>query len=170
MNLLSTAAILCLTCVPATGDRAPPLTVDDVLKARGLPLFAAQSARVEVVRQNRAAGPCGAPVSRLVTTDFRVIDSEQEARRLTNAVLIYCTESGERMAWGDLALWASVPSRMAQASPQLGYQGPLPLASPIRIALAQVDRRGRIWRTETHTVTELVHGTGPKPQPAKGVH
>jgi hypothetical protein len=138
---------------------APPRTVGAIVKSQGLPLFAAHSARVQAV----GTGPCAQRLGRLVTTGYRMVESEAEARRLANVVLIYCTEPGERKPWGDLALAAhSVSARMMEASPLLGYGGPLPLARPFRITLAHVDRDGRVLRTETHNIVELAHAAGAK--------
>jgi hypothetical protein len=162
MNLLSTAASIYLTCFPVFQDCSRPVTVEHVLKAHGLPLFTAQSARVEAVRPKAATGSCVARMSRLVTKDFRVIYTEEEARQLTDTVLLYCTEPEPRRGWGDLALAAhAVGAQMSRASPLLGPEVPLPLARPFRITLAFVDRRGRVLRTETHTIIELAHDSGP---------
>jgi hypothetical protein len=161
MDLFSTALTICLVCPPAS-DRAS-CSVDDILKAHGLPLFAAQAAHVEPVGREAGSGFWAPRLSRLVTTDFSAIYSEEEARKLAAAVLIYCTEPGKQKGWGDLALAAhAVGRRMALASPLLGYEGPLPLARPFQITLAHVDRHGRVLRTETHNIVELEHGPRPK--------
>jgi hypothetical protein len=161
MNLLSTTAVF-LACMPAWQE-CGPRTVADIVKAHGLPLFAAESARVEAIQPRAGTGPCAPRLGRLVTKGFRWIESEAEGRRLANVVLIYCTEPGEGRGWGDLALGAhSVGVRMMEASPLLGSTGPLPLARPFRITLAHVDRDGRVLRTETHNIMELAHDAGAK--------
>src|SRR5262245_31523816 len=148
---------LYLACFPVLPGRFAPAPVEQVLKVHGLPLFAAESARLQAIRENGAKR-----TKRLVTTDFRVIYSPQDARRLSDAVLIYCTEPDpRRRAWGDLALAASsVGARMSRASPLLTSAVHLRLNGPLRVTMAHVDGRGRVRHTETHAIVELTH-TGP---------
>jgi hypothetical protein len=112
---------------------------------------------------------------RLVTTGLRPIETEQQARKLTGMVLIYCSEPASLRGWGDLLLAVDYTgTKMARATPFLGYEGPkanflqigpdrktgtlaLPLKSPLNFTLVHVDRHGRIQRVERRDIIDLAH-------------
>ncbi len=152
-----------------------PHTVEQVLKEPGRQLFAAREARVESRRWTLWAGFWPTRAGRLVTVGFHPIETKEQARKLSDEVLIYCSEPAELRGRGNLLLWAYwTLEHMAQATPFLGSEGPnasylrmrpaplapsLPLANPIKVTLMLVDRQGRVRHTERDDIIELSPGS-----------
>ena len=154
MSPIATAVSL-LILVLGHESAATPRTIDDVLKDRGLPLFAATDVRIQSTWDEM--WPVRA--NRLVTTGFRTVENNEQMLRCAGEVLIYCAESGESRELGDLILRLhAIAEQMAHSSPQAGeLLGPpsLPLKAPMKVALVFVDRQGRVRRLEQHAVIEL---------------
>jgi hypothetical protein len=172
MNAAATA--IYLFCLALSREFAvQPRTVDEVLKERGLILFAAKEVRVDKVRWALWAGFWPTRAGRLVTTGFHPIETKKQARNLSGEVLVFCSEPAELRGWGDLALWSHwVNAQMARANPFVGYEGknsrlsrvaakpralPLPLSNPMKVTLMFIDKKRRVQRTERHDVIELAH-------------
>jgi hypothetical protein len=178
MTSVTTAVYLLCLALCRQFAVSNPRTVDEVLKAHGLPLFAASEARVEAVRWQLWAGFWPTRASCLVTTAFHPIQTPGQARRLAGAVLLYCSEPVPWRRRGDLLLWAHwVGAEMARATPFLGAEGPdanvlrarlepkavpLPLKNPLKVTLVFVDQQGRVSHTARHDVIELAHASPRK--------
>jgi hypothetical protein len=173
MNPITAGVYLLCLALSRESSAGSPRTVDEVLKEHGLPLFAAKEVRVEGRRWALWAGFWPTRAGRLVTAGFRPIKTKQQARKLSGAVLVYCSEPAGVREWGDLMLLAHwVGAEMARATPSLGMEGPnakflrvgpqlkdlsLPLKNPMKVTLVFVDKRGRVRRTERHDIIELAH-------------
>src|SRR5262245_20661308 len=133
---------------------ASPRSVDDLLKNHGLPLFAATTVRIQTTRDE--LWPASA--DRLITDDFRMIKTRDEALKLSGGVLIYSAEPAASRALDDLILQIhAMAQQLARSSPEAAeLLGPpsLPLTSPLRVRLVYLDEHG-VRRSERHEVIEL---------------
>lgn len=152
-----------------------PRTVDEILKDPQVQLFAAKEVRVDALRWTLWSGYWPTHAGRLATKGFRWLENKKQAKKLSNEVLIYCSEPARWRGWGELTLWAhDLSAKMASATPLLGHEVPnakplrtvadakpwpasLPLTNPMKVTLVFLDRRGRVRRLERRDILELVH-------------
>jgi len=173
MSPVTTAVYLLCLALSREFGTSNPRTVDEVLTEHGLPLYAAKEVRVEARRWTLWAGFWPTRAGRLVTAEFHLIDTKEQARKLSGEVLVYCSEPAEMRGCGDLLLgahWLGI--KMARAAPSVGNEGPnakfsasvltprlfpLPLKNPMKVTLVFVDKQGHVRHTERHDIIELAH-------------
>ena len=132
-----------------------PRLIDDVLKKHGLPIYAAATVQLQSTWDEMWP----ARADRLTTVGFRLIETQDQARKLTGGVIIYCSEPRTSRGLGDLILGLhATAERMVRSSPMAGeLLGPtsIPLKAPMRVRLVFLDGRGGVKRTERRDIIEL---------------
>jgi hypothetical protein len=132
-----------------------PRSIDDVLKNHGLPLYAATSVQI----QSTWDETWPARANRLITVGFRLIETEEQARKLSGGIIIYCSEPKSSRGLGDLILGLhATAENMARSSPMAKeLLGPptIPLKAPMKVRLVFLDGRGGVKRTERRDIIEL---------------
>lgn len=162
MHALAVTVYLVCLALSREFTASSPHSVDEMIRDHGLPVFAANDARVENRRWVLWAGYWPTRAARLVTTGLHPVESKEEAQKLDGGVLFYCSEPAPWRSRGDLLLWTFwVGAKMARAAPYLDQEGPnarlkqqgavndpgnapfLPLSNPMKCTLVFLDRRGR---------------------------
>ncbi len=132
-----------------------PRTIDDVLKKHGVPFYAATTVQIQSTWDEMWP----ARADRLTTVGFRLIETKEQAQKLSGAVVIYCAEPRTSRGLGDLLLGLhATAEKMARSSPEAwDLLGPpsLPLKSPMKVRLVYLNERGGVRRWERHDVIEL---------------
>jgi len=149
------SAIYAAVLIFGHNHAANPRTIDDVVKEHSLPLFAATAVQSQTTRDE--LWPASA--DRLITENFRIIETREQARKLSGGVLIYCAEPATSRALGDVILRLhATAQQMSRSSPEAAeLLGPptLSLTSPMKVRLVYLDEHGRVRRSERHDVIEL---------------
>jgi len=132
-----------------------PRSIDDVLKKHGLPLYAATTVQVQSTWDEMWP----ARADRLTTVGFRLIVTEEQARKLTGGVIIYCSEPRATRGLGDLILGLHATAENMNRSAPMAREllGPpsLPLKAPMKVRLVFLDERGGVKRSERRDIIEL---------------